>query len=142
MNTRFAVATHILTFIQTQDGAPTTSELIASSVNTNPTLIRRLLSQLARAGLTTSQMGNGGGALLARAPQEITLLDVYRAIDDESGVFALHEQPNPQCPVGRNINSVLKGRIAAAEQALQSQLAQTTIADIAQDISRRNRKTG
>ena len=142
MNTRFAVATHILTFIQTQDGAPTTSELIASSVNTNPTLIRRLLSQLARAGLTTSQMGNGGGALLARAPQEITLLDVYRAIDDESGVFALHEQPNPQCPVGRNINSVLKARIAAAEQALQSQLAQTTIADIAQDISRRNRKTG
>ena len=86
-------------------------------------------------------MGNGGGALLARAPQEITLLDVYRAIDDESGVFALHEQPNPQCPVGRNINNVLKGRIAAAEQALQSQLAQTTIADIAQDISRRNRKT-
>lgn len=139
MNTRLAVATHILTFIQTQAGVPASSELIASSVNTNPSLIRRLLSQLAKAGLTTSQMGTGGGAVLGRPAEAITLLDVYRAIDEQGEVFALHEAPNPQCPVGRNINGVLKLRIAAAEQALRDQLARTTIADMAADIAEQNR---
>lgn len=138
MNSRLAVATHILTFIETLAGAPATSELIASSVNTNPTLIRRLLSQLARAGLTTSQMGSGGGALLARPADQITLRDVYGAIDDDGEVFALHDQPNPQCPVGRNINAVLKTRIAAAQQALRDELAKTTIADMAHDVAAQN----
>ncbi|MDR9806880.1 Rrf2 family transcriptional regulator [Rhizobium hidalgonense] len=135
MNTRFAVATHILTFLQSQEGSPASSELIASSVNTNPTLIRRLLSQLAKAGLTTAQMGSGGGALLARPGASITLLDVHRAIDEGHVVFPLHQQPNPQCPVGRNINKVLHGRIAAVEQAMERELSRTTIADLATDIS-------
>jgi len=140
MNTRFAVATHILTFIATQGGQPATSELIASSVNTNPALIRRLLSQLAKAGLTTSQMGSGGGALLACPADQITLLDVYRAIDDNNAVFALHDQPNPLCPVGRVINTVLKANIAAAEEAMQKQLSATTIADMASGVASENRK--
>ena len=138
MNTRLAVATHILTFLQTMSGQPATSELIASSVNTNPTFIRRLLAQRNRAGLTTSQLGTGGGALLARSGERITMLDVYQAIDEDRQVFALHEQPNPQCPVGRNINVVLKGRMAEAEAALEAQLARTTIADLASDIAKRN----
>ena len=139
MNTRLAVATHILTYLAYQDGEPATSEVIASSVNTNPTFIRRLLSQLARAGLTTSQLGAGGGALLARRPSKISLLDVYRAVDEDQQVFALHEAPNPKCPVGRNIDAVLKGRMLEAERALQAQLAKTSIADLAADIIKRNK---
>lgn len=139
MNTRFAVATHILTFLAYQDGQPATSELIGASVNTNPTFIRRLLTQLAKAGLTTSQLGAGGGALLAQPANTISLLDVYRAIDEEQQVFALHDAPNPKCPVGRNIDAVLKGRMLEAERALQAQLAKTTIADLAADIAERNK---
>lgn len=143
MNTRFAVATHILTFLHTQDGRPAPSELIAGSVNTNPSLIRRLLSQLAKAGLTTSQFGTGGGALLARPGDRITLLDVYRAMDEDGAVFGLHEDPNPLCLVGRNIQGVLKARLDEAQQALLDQLARTTIADLAGDVtaseSRRSR---
>ncbi|MDG4889927.1 MULTISPECIES: Rrf2 family transcriptional regulator [unclassified Mesorhizobium] len=135
MNTRFAVATHILTFLQSQEGSPASSELIALSVNTNPTLIRRLLSQLAKAGLTTSQMGSGGGALLARAGSSITLLDVHKAIDEDVVIFPLHQEPNPQCPVGRHINKVLQGHIADMEQAMERELARTTLADLASDIS-------
>ena len=138
MNTRFAVATHIVTFLAYQDGRPATSELIAASVNTNPTFIRRLLTQLQRAGLTASQLGAGGGALLAHPANTISLLDVYRAIDEEQQVFALHDTPDPQCPVGRNIDAVLKGRMLEAERALQAQLAKTTIADLAADIAERN----
>src|SRR3954466_5250611 len=114
MNTRFAVAIHILTMLEQSRGEPVTSEYLAGSVNTNPSLIRRLLTQLARAGLTTSQMGTGGGALLARSAQDITLLDVYRAIDETQGVLPLHPSPNPRCPVGRNIQTVLTRRISAA----------------------------
>ncbi|WP_423068769.1 Rrf2 family transcriptional regulator [Devosia sp. CN2-171] len=139
MNTRFAVATHILTFLAYQAGEPATSELIAASVNTNPTFIRRLLTQLAKAGLTRSQLGAGGGALLAHEASEISLLDVYRAIDEEQQVFALHEAPNPKCPVGRNIDVVLRGRMVEAERALQAQLGKTTIADLAADIAERNK---
>jgi Rrf2 family protein len=140
MNTRFAVAVHILTFLQSRKGEPATSELIASSVNTNASLIRRLLSQLARAGLTTSQMGTGGGALLARAGERITLLDVYRAVDEDRGVIPLHPSPSPRCPVGRHIHGVLEGRITKAERALEQELARATIAELAGDVARRVRR--
>lgn len=140
MNTRFAVAVHILTFLQTNAGQPLSSELIASSVNTNPSLIRRLLSQLAKAGLTTSQMGTGGGALLARPAETITLLDVYRAVDEQGNVFAIHQGPNPNCMVGRNIEAVLRDRMDAAERALHAELAQTTIGAMANAIELQERR--
>ena len=142
MNTRFAVAVHILTFLATQRGEPATSELIAGSVGTNPSLIRRLLSGLARAGLTTAQMGTGGGALLARPAEAITLRDVYRAVGEERDVIPLHPAPNPRCPVGRNIHAVLERRADAAERALEDELARTTIADLAGDVGRRVRRQG
>lgn len=135
MNTRLAVATHILTFLQTQRGQPATSEVIAASVSTNPSLIRRLLSQLSKAGLTTSQMGAGGGALLARSGDTITLLDVYRAVDEEGAVFGLHATPNPACPVGRHIQPVLKARMQSAENSMLAELARTTIAHMARDVA-------
>ncbi len=140
MNTRFAVAVHVLTFLQTQDGQPATSELIASSVNTNPSLIRRLLSQLAAAGLSRSQMGTGGGALLARPADEITLLDVHRAMRGEEGLISIHEAPNPKCPVGRNIQGLLEGRVSAVQRAVETELARTTIADLASDVATRERR--
>lgn len=137
MNTRFAVAVHILTFLQTQPGRPAGSELIASSVNTNPAVIRRLLSLLANAGLSTSQMGRGGGALLARAGETITLLDVYRAVDEEGTVFGMHSDPNPACPVGRQITPVLQAHMQSAERALLDDLAKTTIAGMAAEVMTR-----
>lgn len=134
MNSRFAVAVHTLTLIAQGAGEPVTSEYIAGSVNTNPSLVRRILSQLTRAGLTTSQMGTGGGALLARPADRITLRDVYRAVDDAE-LFALHrEQPNPACPVGRNIQALLERRIDAATRALEAELDRTTIADALTEV--------
>jgi Rrf2 family protein len=134
MNSRFAVAVHILTLIAAGEGRPVTSEYIARSVNTNPSLVRRLLSQLTRAGLTTSQMGTGGGALLAKPSDQISLGDVYRALD-EGELFAMHrEQPNPACPVGRNIQRVLETRFDAATRALEQELDRTTIADTVGEI--------
>jgi len=139
MNSRFAVAVHILTLLAGAGDEPLTSEHIAGSVNTNASLIRRLLSMLARAGLTRAQHGTGGGALLARPAESITLRDVYRAVD-EGELFALHrERPNPACPVGRNIQAALEMRIASATRAMEDDLDRTTIAEMAFDISTRDR---
>ncbi|MGZ3419663.1 MAG: Rrf2 family transcriptional regulator [Polyangiales bacterium] len=140
MNSRFAVAVHILTFIDEGAGEPVTSEHIASSVSTNPALIRRLLGMLAKAGLTTGQLGTGGGALLARPASEISLLDVHRAVD-QSELFGLHaERPNPNCPIGRNIQATLTTKIDAATRALETELATTTIGDVLRDVRRRERQ--
>jgi Rrf2 family protein len=132
MNTssRFAYAVHVLALLSLQEGVPLSSEMIAGSVNTNPALIRRLLSMLAEAGFTTSQLGAGGGALLARAPQAIRLVDVYRAVED-GRLFGLHrDTPNPACLVGRHIQSVLEGVVDDAQRAMEASLASRTLADV------------
>jgi Rrf2 family protein len=132
MNTssRFAYAVHILALLSLQQGVPLSSDIIAGSVNTNPALIRRLLSMLAQAGLTTSQLGAGGGALLAREPGAIRLVEVYRAVD-EARLFGLHrEAPNPACMVGRHIQQVLEGIVDDAQQAMEASLGARTLADV------------
>jgi Rrf2 family protein len=138
-SSRFAFAVHVLALLSLQEGVPLSSEMIAGSVNTNPALIRRLLTMLAEAGLTSSQLGAGGGALLARQPQEITLLEIYRAVDDAQ-LFALHrEEPNPACMVGRNIQVVLRGIMSEAQQAMEASLAGRTLADATADIIKAER---
>jgi Rrf2 family protein len=135
-NSRFAVAVHVLTLLAQagEDPAPVTSEYIAASVNTNPVVIRRALGGLREARLVSSQGGNGGGWHLLRAPNAITLCDVYRAVEDEPPFALHHRTPNPNCPVGHNIQRALNTRFATAAQALEDELARTTIADVLQDV--------
>ena len=79
---RFTIAVHILTLIAQNKGNETklTSDLMASSVGVNPVIIRKTLSQLKKADLIFVQRGSGGSTL-AMAPEEINLLQVYRAVD-------------------------------------------------------------
>lgn len=141
MNTRFAVAVHILAFLHTQEGKPASSELLASSVNTHPSLIRRLVSVLNRAGLTRSEMGARGGAILARPAERINLLDVHRAVDGDADILAIHPDPNPACPVGRHIGSVLEQHIRQAEKAFERELRETTVAQLTSEVISAGRKT-
>lgn len=140
ISSRFVVAVHVLTVLQTEGGRPVTSEYIASSVNTNPGVIRRLLSMLARAGMVRSRLGSGGGAMLAKPASELRLVDVYRAVGS-GDLFALHHAPpNPRCPVGRNIQGALSGVLRRAARALEEELAGITVADVAQSIAARARR--
>ena len=131
ISTRFTIAVHVLLAIG--EFSPTTratSTFLGKSVNANPVVIRRSLGQLKDAGLVNVEMG-AGGATLARLADEITLLDIYRAVESsEEHLFNFHESPNPECPVGRNVHAVLDGELAAAQQALEDRLAQTTLADL------------
>ena len=135
-STRFVLSIHVLTSLAVTAGKPMRSEDLAFSVNTNATFIRSLLSRLQEAGLTTSQLGVGGGALLAKPPEEIRLLEVYRAVENGE-VFALHRQgPNEACVVGRNIQAAIRPVLDEATDALEGQLASTTIADVANEVAR------
>src|SRR6266571_4546006 len=100
---RFAVAVHVLTLMAWSDDEPLKSDQIAVSVNTNPVVIRRMLCELSDDKLVVSQTGSTGGSRLARNPEQISLLDVYRAVES-ADVFSLHpKRPNQRCPVGSSI---------------------------------------
>lgn len=129
-NCRFAVAVHIASVLALSGQQPATSEWIAGSVNTNPVVIRRLLSALAKAGLVTSIRGSAGGSMLARSPDAITLLDISRAVEDDETPALHHQPPNPACPVGRSIQPVLVRVIDRAETAREAVLAATLLSDI------------
>jgi len=129
-SSRFAVAVHVLTLMAWSEDEPLKSEQVAESVNTNPVVIRRMLCELAEAGLVVSQTGSMGGSRLSRKPDEITLLDLYRAVECR-GVFSLHRQPpSRNCPVGVNIETVLGEVLEEVDLAVEHVLAKITISDI------------
>ena len=129
-SSRFAVATHILALLAIRAGEPTSSDMIAGSVQTNPVVIRRLLGTLARAGLVSAVSGRGGGAVLGRPADRITLLDIYRAVE-ERDLIRIHDASESQCPIGRKIHGVLGGYCDRAEEAMASYLRGVTLAEIA-----------
>lgn len=137
ISSRLAVAVHVLTLLDHHDGGPLASDYIAGSVNTNPVVVRRIVSMLSRAGLVASTTGPGGGARLARPSDSVTLLDVYQAVE-HGDVFASHPSPpNPKCPVGRHIQSALDTHLARAQKAMHQSLNQVTIASIVRSVTAR-----
>lgn len=127
ISTRFSIAVHILSLIavSSQD---CTGDFIAGSVSTNPVVIRRIMGMLKKAGLVEVRPGVGGATLL-KDPDEITLLDIYHAVEaiEDDHLFAFHEHPNPQCPVGRSIESVLRAELQEAQRAMEQRLAQVSL---------------
>ena len=101
-------------------------------MNTNPAFVRRILGLLSRAGLVASQPGVGGGWRLLRDPASITLLDVYRAVDEGHLLSMHHSTPNQNCMIGRNIQRSLTIYFGEAEQAFEQALAQQTVAQVLQ----------
>ena len=126
-SSRFAIAVHVLTLMAERGDVPLKSEFVACSVNTNPVVIRRIVCSLQRARIVTSQTGAAGGTRLARTPREITLLEVYRAVEG-GRLLSLHRQrPDPHCLVGMNIESVLGVILREAEEAFEQVLEKITV---------------
>ncbi|MCI0699334.1 Rrf2 family transcriptional regulator [candidate division KSB1 bacterium] len=145
MNTssRFVVATHILVVLTGHrwadgDDYAVKSDFLSESVNTNPVVIRRILGMLRKAGLVISQTGPDGGTRLARKPESITLLRIYKAVE-EGSLFHLHyNTPDLTCPVGAHIQDCLAGPLQEAEAALKKSLAGKTLAQVAKEIADRS----
>ena len=111
-----------------------TSEFLAASINVNPVIIRKILSQLKAAGLVKVQRGSGG-ASIAKPLDEITFFDIYQAVEcvEHGELFHFHENPNQKCPVGRNIHNVLDGKLIQIQDALENELGKITLEDVMKD---------
>ncbi len=131
-NTQFAVAVHVLTLLAGAPEQVLSSELLAGSVGANPVHVRRVLGALRRAGRVASRPGAHGGWQLERAADQITLGDVWRAVQGDDLLLGLHGAA-PQCTVGQRIQLALSDVERRAAQAVEQELARTTIGDLARD---------
>ncbi len=133
-SSRLPVAVHILLAIVEFEGKEkTTSTFLAGSVNINPVIIRNTLGQLKTAGLVTVKAGEGG-ASLAKDPKDITLMDIFNAVEKKEALFHFHENPNPECPVGKNVHAVLDCRLNAIQETMQGQMKSITLQDLINDM--------
>lgn len=129
-SSRLTIAAHILLVIETfKDELKVTSNLLAGSINTNPVIIRNILGLLSSAGIVGIRAGVGG-AYLAKSPDEITLLDIFKAVEKEESLFHFHENPNPQCPVGRTVHSVMDGKLENIQAAMENEMAKITLSQL------------
>ena len=136
ITSRFTVAVHTLLVIYNFSATTkVTSDFIAASVQVNPVVIRRTLLSLKAAGMVDVKAGSGGASIV-KDMGDITLYDVYKAVDSMDGdMFHFHENPNPACPVGRNIHAVLDAHLADAQAAMENELKKVTLLDLTKDLA-------
>ena len=134
ISTRFSDSIHILAFIDIYQGKiPLTSDNIASSVETSPVVVRRLMSQLRKAGLIQTVHG-AAEPKLAKEPADISLYDVFLAVEHDQHLFTVDDKTNPQCIVGGNIQDTLRLYYEQVELATKAKLAKVSLADIIDPI--------
>jgi Rrf2 family protein len=133
-NSRFAVAVHIAAVLAVHEKEFVTSDDIACSVNTNPVVVRRILGALTKAGIVESHLGKSGGSRLARRPAQVSLLDIYHAVEGQ-GLFALNPNPeNRKCAVSCHMKQFLSRVFDTAERAVESSFSKMTLADVVNPI--------
>lgn len=138
ISSRFTIAIHVFACIDTfQDEHKITSDFLAASTNVNPVIIRKILAQLKAAGLVKVARGTGG-ASIAKPLQEITFLDIYRAVEcvENGQLFHFHENPSSNCPVGRNIHLLLDDKLLRVQNAMEKELESITLEDVKKDIDK------
>jgi Rrf2 family protein len=131
-NSRFAIAVHTLALLANHADSPMKSESIACFVKTNPVVIRRLLPELAKADLVETQAGAHGGSRLKKKPEEISLWEIYQAVE-QSAAFSVHQPSSGgECKVSRNIESVLINIQNRVDKAVWQTLRCISLAEILQ----------
>lgn len=135
-NTQFSIAVHLLAGLGYRKGREATSGELAMSVNTSPSFVRRTLAKLSKAGLVETTTGKSGACRLGREPKEISLLDVYEAVDAPKA-FAIHAYaPLKPCPVSCNIKTALEHALTKTQEAMEDSLRSITLAEIISDLSK------
>lgn len=138
ISSRFTLAVHIFACIDTfKDDYKVTSDFLAGSTNVNPVIIRKILIQLKAAGLVKVARGTGG-ATISRPLGEITFLDIYKAVEcvGNGELFHFHENPNTDCPVGRNIHVILDDKLQRVQAAMERELASITLEEVKRDTEK------
>lgn len=138
ISSRFTIAIHIFACIDTfKNEYKLTSDFLAGSVNVNPVIIRKVMQQLKRAGIINVARGTGG-IEPAKPLSDITLLDIFKAVDsvEDNQLFHFHENPNSECPVGRNIHKGLDDKLESIQQAMENKMSEITVEDVIRDTQK------
>ena len=136
INTQFSIAVHMMAVLAHLKNSDITSSNLATSVNTSPSFVRRVLAKLSRAGLVETATGKAGACWLARGAKSITLLDIYRAVDAPK-VFSIHGYAEHRaCLVSCNIKGALEKALRKSQEAMEVRLSETSLAEITSDMSK------
>ena len=129
MDTKFSVAVHVLILIS-ESPTPINSDQMAISVGTNASYVRKILALLKMAGIIHGHRGISGFTLLI-PPEQLTLLQIYQAVMEESKphLLDIHQNPGDRCVVGRHIKPVLTDIFAGLEDAFARELSGKTLAN-------------
>ena len=135
-STQFSIAVHLMAGLGFLPEGETTSSNLASSVNTSPSFVRRIVSKLSKAGLVSTKMGKSGCTSLARDPKDITLLEIYRAVDAPRA-FVIHDYPKKMsCPVSCGITTAMEKVLDRTQESMESRLADISLAEVIADVPR------
>ena len=129
-------AVHIMVFIHTAQGLPITSDKIAESILTNPGCVRQIMSDLRKAGLLRSITGHPRPEL-AKAPEKISLLDIYKAVEKNKPLLHLDTHTNPECGVGVNIQLALQEFYDQVQRDAEKSMANISLQDIIDNFHQR-----
>ncbi len=128
-STRLSDAVHILVFIQQSEIPTISSSDIATSIQTNPSYVRQIMAQLKAAGLLNSSRGQATPEL-GKSTQEITLLEVYKAVEKDKPLLHLDTHTNPKCGVGVNIQLALADYYKHIQNVVETSMQKITLQDI------------
>jgi Rrf2 family protein len=135
-NVQFTVAAHIAAVLAGRYGEPVTSATLAGSVNAEPTFVRRSIAKLSKAGILTATRGKHGACTLAKPPQEISMLDIYRA-SEAPAAFAIHSYPiRQECAISTHIKTSMEEVLVDAQAGFEARLAAKSLADVVDAILR------
>lgn len=117
-----------------ETGRRCTSVELANGLGANPALVRALLVPLSRANIVATTIGKNGGVELARAPEDISLREVYLAIIDDKRLFDSRTNVPSVCVVSTNIGSFFEGLATEIEDAMLTKLGERTVAQSLMEI--------
>lgn len=143
ITSKFTIALHIFAATEYfKDTQKITSDFLASSIGTNPVIIRNILIKLKKAELIKVKRGTGG-IIISKNLNDISFYDVYKAIEplNNDQLFHFHEHPNMQCPVGSNIHNLLDDKLFDIQKAMEDKLKEYTIEEIVEELSKKNNYT-
>ncbi len=136
ISSKFTIGVHLLAVIDyLGEDEKVTSNVLAGSIGVNPVIVRNVMGNLKEAGLISISQGRSGIAL-AKKPDQITFYDVYKAVDsvNDDGLFHFHENPNPECPIGKNIHKAMDSKLDRVQKCMEDEMRQITLADVMTDI--------
>lgn len=135
ISSRFTIAVHIFACIDTfGNDQKITSDFLSTSINVNPVIIRKILSSLKKSHLLNVQRGTGG-TTIAKPLDQITLFDIYQSVEcvENGELFHFHENPNNNCPVGKNIHNILDNKLMRVQKTMEDELSSITLKDVIED---------